>query len=203
MSSKLFHHRERNIFKCVFMCSYLRAVVIISALTMDSRESNVTLLSTYNTKRFTFTLNTWTCRCPHSLSKLQYFAVNTWPNISFQSHLLWFIHPLTWICLHTCVCPLWNRAEPCSGLKRSTSQEMLLKAVSSLPSHLQHKEHILHALKDCGTNIGHIDFIPYWFTSCIHSELNCEKCLCTQCWRTRWPRRAQPEGTSLWKEHNT
>ena len=41
--------------------------------------------------------------------------------------------------LHTCVCPLWNRAEPWSGLKRSTSHEMFLKAVSSLPSHLCHK----------------------------------------------------------------
>lgn len=46
--------------------------------------------------------------------------------------------PLTWLYLHTCVCPLWNRADPCSGLKRSTSQEMFLKAVNSLPSHLQH-----------------------------------------------------------------
>lgn len=160
MFSTLFHQRNWNIFKCVFMCPYLRAVVIISALTMDWRESNVTLLSTYRTRRFTFNLNTSTFCCPHSLSKLQYFAAKTWPNISFQSHLLWFIHPLTWICLHTCVCPLWNRAEPCSGLKRSTSQEMFLKAVSSLPSHLQHEEHILHAFKDCGTNIGNIDFYP-------------------------------------------
>lgn len=44
------------------------------------------------------------------------------------------------VTLHTCVCPLWNRAEPWRGLKRSTSQEIFLKAVSSLPSHLSHKQ---------------------------------------------------------------
>lgn len=55
MFSTLFHHRKRNIFKRVFICSYLKAVVIISALTLDSSESKVTLLSTYRTKGFTFT----------------------------------------------------------------------------------------------------------------------------------------------------
>lgn len=134
-----------------------------------------------------------TIYCSEHMTKYQ-FSV---PSSLIQSF------PLTWICLHTCVCPLWNRAEPCSGLKRSTSQEMFLKAVSSLPSHLQHEEHIFHTLKDCGTYIGHIDFIQYWFTSCIHWELNCGKCLCIQCWKTRWPQMAQPEGTSLWKEQNT
>lgn len=35
------------------MSAYLKAVVIVSALTLDSRESKVTLLSTYRTKAFT------------------------------------------------------------------------------------------------------------------------------------------------------
>lgn len=38
----------------------------------------------------------------------------------------------------TCVWPLWKRAEPWSGLKTSTSQEMLRRDVRSLPSHLSH-----------------------------------------------------------------
>lgn len=42
----------------------------------------------------------------------------------------------------TCVCPLWNRAEPCSGLKRSTSHEMFLRSVNCLPSHLQQNTEI-------------------------------------------------------------
>lgn len=64
-----------------------------------------------------------------------------------SSHLLqWINHPVFCAAssalklpssLPTCVCPLWNNAEPCSGLKRSTSQEMFLRSVSCLPSHLQ------------------------------------------------------------------
>lgn len=141
MFSTLFHHQKWNIFKCVFICSYLKAVVIISALTLDSSESNVTLLNTYRTKRFTFkgaALKQKTRLWSPFIIKITVFYSENETKYSFSISSLLESLPLTWLYLHTCVCPLWNRAEPCSGLKRSTSQEMFLKAVNSLPSHLQH-----------------------------------------------------------------
>lgn len=149
---------------CGFCCeNYLKAVVIMSALTLDSRESNVTLHSTYVKKgrgrglSGLFTVKNTNANKHQSNISIKFGA--QWCS-SFNKMYLSYS-----AC--TCVCPLWNRAEPCSGLKRSTSQEMFLKAVSCLPSHLQHVQLKRNPVAKASSCVMRI-YIHAVLTSCTH-----------------------------------
>lgn len=139
---------------------YLKAVVIISALILDSNESKVTLLSTYRDRRsiilnapfyikhhvYCFHLLPYIIFYYHKIKTIscKCLSLKLLTRIFFLNKLyMYFVLCMYFFCsVPTCVCPLWNRAEPCNGLKRSTSHEMFLRSVNCLPSHLQHNTEI-------------------------------------------------------------